>query len=94
MFLHGAPREDMIKGVKVKQEQLDLYFSDMELELSNQSPFFIEYNTTSDLAWQSWQYINSYEDLHATEKKNEGLKHTLKAKFTGNKHYALQGPTS
>jgi len=85
--IHGAPREDMMKSVK--QEQLELYFSDMELELSNQFPSFLEYNTTSDLAWQTWQYINSYSDWVA-KKKDEGLKHTLMARFTGDKHYRGQ----
>ena len=52
--IHGAP-----KGETMKKLWLDLYFNDIELELSNKFPLFIEYNTTSGLAWQSWQYINT-----------------------------------
>ena len=66
----------------MKKLRLDLYFNDIELESSNKFPSFIEYNTTSNLAWQSWQYINSYNDWY-TKKTDESKRHKLQSKFTG-----------
>lgn len=86
--LHAAPKDETFSSVKAGQ--IAFYDEDPTKEIENGFPCLIEYLTKSDMGWCSWQYYNSVPDWEA--KKVNGLfaRHTLKSRFTGNKHARFQ----
>jgi hypothetical protein len=86
--LHAAPKDETYSSVKAGQ--LAFYDEDPAKEIANGFPCFFEYMTQTDMSWCTWQFYNSYPDWLA--KKNAGLtgRHTLKARFTGDKHCRRQ----
>ena len=86
--IYAAPKEEMMK--EVESAQLALYFEDKEKEENNEFPSFLEYQTSSDLAWQSWQYVNCYEDWMKKKGDNGKYRYVFIPKFTGDKHNRCQ----
>ena len=86
--LFAAPKDQTF--TKVKADQVNTYDEDPAKEIANEFTCLIEFLTKSDMAWCTWQYYNSVPDWDA--KKNQGVtgKHTLKSRFTGDKHCRYQ----
>jgi hypothetical protein len=86
--LHAVPKDETYSSVKAGQ--LALYDDDPAKEIANGFPCFLEYMTRTDMSWCTWQYYNSIPDW--ITKKNNGatVRHTLKARFTGDKHCRRQ----
>lgn len=83
---HASPRDKTFK--EARQVQVDTYMADMHDEINNKFKSLVEYNTLSDNAWTTWQYVNSYDDWafkkEALGQKVAIHKHKLKSKFTSN----------
>jgi hypothetical protein len=89
---HAAPRDKTLK--EARQVQVDTYMVDMHDEINNNFKSLVEYNTLSDNAWTTWQYVNSYDDWalkkEALGQKVAKQKHKLQSKFTSNGHLRFQ----
>ena len=93
---YTAPRDKTLK--EARQVQVDTYMVDMHDEINNNFKSLVEYNTLSDNAWTTWQYVNSYDDWalkkEALGQKVAKQKHKLQSKFTSNGHLRFQPMTN
>ena len=89
---HVDPMDKTLK--EAWQVQVDTYTVDMHYEIDNNFKSLVEYNTLSDNAWTTWQYVNSYDDW-ALKKEALGQrvakqKHKLQSRYTSNGHSRFQ----
>ena len=86
--LHAAPKDDTF--FKVKTAQIAVYEEDPSKEIANDFMCFAELLTSTDMSWTSWNYYQSVPDWEHKKSKGTAARHTLKSRFTGDKHHRYQ----